>query len=168
MLRTCVKEEVEARGRQLVLFGCSRGAATTFVSLATVEEPLLASIRLVILEAPFDTVESVLVESSYTPNLQLFLLQAFTKYSGEQLSPLAACESFPLNVPVAFITSEKDTRVPRACTQRLIDRLRERGHLHLHHLELKNTGHSSMPHTDPDDTRAYLNFVNELYKLYIV
>jgi alpha-beta hydrolase superfamily lysophospholipase len=168
MLRQCVKEQVQDQGKQLVLFGCSRGASTTFISVATVEESLLASIRLVILEAPFDSVESVLAASSYTPDLQLLLLQTFTKYSCDQISPLMAADTFPLHVPVAFITSEIDTRVPRACTQRLIDRLRERGHRQVHHLALKNSGHNTMSTGDPDDVAAYVNFVNELYKLYIV
>lgn len=166
-LAKCIQEKVIAEKKQLVLFGCSRGAATTFTSVATCPAELYQHIKLVIVEAPFDTVENVLAQSSWTPNLQTTLLNELTIYRSDQLSPLEATATFPLDIPVAFITSLMDTRVPPQCTKNVIDRLKARGHSKIHHLELKKSPHSSMPIYDDDDKLVYLNFLNTLYNKYI-
>jgi len=166
-LRKAVEKDVLERGRQLVLFGCSRGAATTFTSAATCSNDLIQHVRLVILEAPFDSLQNVVEKTSWFPSLTLPLLRNFTKYDDTQLSPLDAAEQFPLHVPVAFVTSELDDRVPRECTQHIVDRLRERGHQHVHTLELRHSGHSVMPISNDEDQIAYLKFVNSLYEKYI-
>lgn len=166
-LAKCIQDKILPENKQLVLFGCSRGAATTFTSVATCPPELQQHIKLVIVEAPFDTVENVLSLSSWTPNLQSTLLNGFTIYKTDQLSPLEAAMSFPLDLPIAFITSNIDTRVPPECTQNIIDRLRNRGHQKIYHLQLKNSPHSSMSLYDEDDKLEYLNFLNNLYNKYI-
>jgi hypothetical protein len=165
-LSECIAKEILPNGKKLVLFGCSRGASTTFTSVATCAENLKSIIKLVILEAPFDTVDNVIEQSTWFPALAKAALK-LTAYSDEQMSPLTAAQLFPLEIPVAFITSVVDTRVPIQCTQNLIDVLRKRGHPNLHHLELQNSPHSSMSLADPTDQKNYLEFVNYLYSKYL-
>jgi len=165
-LDDCIAKEILPNGKKLVLFGCSRGASTTFTSVATCAENLRNHIKLVILEAPFDTVDNVIDQSAWFPALLKAALK-LTAYSDDQMSPLQAAQLFPLDVPVAFITSVVDARVPIQCTQNLINVLRERGHPNLHHLELRNSPHSSMSLADETDQKRYVEFVNSLYAKYL-
>ena len=56
---------------KLVVFGCSRGAAVTLISVSLLTPEEQEHISLVILEAPFDTVKSVLYKRSYIPWITL-------------------------------------------------------------------------------------------------
>ncbi len=169
-IRACIKENPE---KQLVLFGCSRGAATVVTSLIFLEPFEQKQIKLVIAEAPFDTVESV-VHATYYNRVFSSAIVAFGKnvalYKSDQVSPLDAVlnERFPLDVPIAFITSDIDNTVPKQNTMRLIDVLKKRNHLKMHHLELKRSPHSSMPISDPEDKESYNLFVHKLYDMYCV
>ena len=162
-----VKDFLQDKSKSKVLFGCSRGAVTTLVSVAGLPPHQQQQIGLVIVEAPFDTVPSVLSHSAWIPpSLQLLLLRTLGSYQDDQVSPLQAIEHFPLDVPIAFITSRTDARVPPKCTQCLIDRLRSRGHPNLHHLELKSSPHGTMSLDNAADQTAYLEFVENLYERY--
>ena len=169
--RTLVQQAVtDAPHKRLVLFGTSKGAATTLVSMADMPSELRAHIALVILEAPFDSVES-LVPDTYGPWLGAGVLQfltSCTSFQRNQTTPLAAADAFPLDVPVAFVTSEIDKVVPEAHTQPLIAKLHERKHPHLHELRLKHSHHHILSRSHPEDTARYLNFVNNLYEQYIL
>lgn len=159
-----IKQCIEAYpNKKIVLFGCSRGAATVVTTLANLNKDLLSHIALAIVEAPFDTVESVINASSYSPSLAMYCLRTFTKYEDEQQSPLDAVNGdFPLDVPIAFVTSKVDDRVPIENTMRLINILNEKGHKKLHHLMLENKHHSLMFMDD-----KYVQFVRGLYEIYI-
>lgn len=153
----------------VVLFGCSRGAATTMISVSQMPEELRKRISLVLLEAPFDTVPSVLEKSvccSPCAAVQLLALEHLGEYETKQFTPVDAANCFPLDIPVAFITSMVDDRVPITCTQPLIDTLRSRGHPHLHHCMLSRSGHSNMSYGNPDDQHKYELFVADLYGKY--
>lgn len=165
-IEECVKLHPD---NKIVLFGCSRGAATTIITLANLDIEILKHIKLVIVEAPFDSVENVVNSSFYFPNFILNSLKWFTKYDENQQTPLDAVnsEKFPLNVPIAFVTSEVDTTVPIDNTMNLINVLKNRNHQHLHHLNLKNSHHALMHSHNPEDVNNYLQFVNNLYELYI-
>ncbi len=169
--RSLVQQAVaDAPHKRLVLFGTSKGAATTLVSMAGMPLELRAHIALVILEAPFDAVES-LVRDTYGRWLGAGVLQfltSCTSFQRNQTSPLTAADTFPLDIPVAFVTSEIDTVVPEAHTQPLIAKLHERKHPHLHELRLKHSHHKTLSRTHPEDTARYVNFVNNLYEKYIL
>ena len=169
-LRRLLSEPVVESGKKkVVLFGCSRGAATTLTSMATLDEDEKRKIALVIAEAPFDTFPSVVHESSYFPTrLVLWCFRTLGSYRDDQLSPLAAMDEFPLDVPVAFITSKRDTRVPPVCTHRLIERLKERGHTKVHHLELEQSSHPTFPIHNANDATRYNDFLDRLYDKYVV
>ena len=152
--------------RHHVVFGTSRGASTVITGVSSLSLKLQTSIALVIAEAPFDSVASVLQKSSIFPEIQQKGLKTTTAYRDDQETPLEAIERFPLFVPIAFVTSKVDKRVPPKCTEQLIARLRERGHTMVHHLELERSHHSVMSLQDKDDVSAYCGFVNDLYGLY--
>lgn len=165
-IHECIKAHPD---KKIVLFGCSRGAATTLVTLSQLNKELLKHITLVIVEAPFDSVPNVIKSSSWFPKLTMNFLNFCTKYDEYQTSPLDAVmdDSFPLDVPIAFITSKVDTRVPIDNTLRLINVLKNKNHTKLHHLMLENSHHALMFRDNKEDQDQYLKFVNHLYDLYI-
>lgn len=172
----------ENRGRatrkKIVLFGPSRGGATTLVSVANLLPHEIQEISLVIVEAPFDTLPNVIRQSSrsskgimkFRPILDSFLLK-FAPYISSidlnQESPLQAIEKLPLDFPLAFILSKADCRVPPQCTQTLIDRLRERGHRELNVLVLETSPHPTMSIDNKADVLRYTEFINRLYDRYL-
>lgn len=156
MIKTCIEQNPD---KKIVLFGCSRGAAATLVTVANLSPDLLNHVKLVIVEAPFDSVENVLRTSSWCPNVCLFLIKTFTNYKDTQQSPLDAMKTYP-NIPTAFITSNADTRVPLENTLHLMYELKD--YTHIHHLNLESAHHATM-FKDP----KYIKFVHDLYQLYI-
>lgn len=167
-VRACIKENPK---KKVVLFGCSRGASIVLVALTKFTETDLSHIHLAIAEAPFATVPSVLSHTYPAPMVPWMLsaLEKFTNYDSRQLSPLEAVKSstFPLGLPLLFVTSKVDTTVPPEETQMLIDILRdERGHRELHHLELLKSHHCEMSLQDEDDVDLYLKKLKSLYRHY--
>ncbi len=165
-IHECVKANPS---KKIVLFGCSRGAATTLITLANLSKELLKHIALVIVEAPFDSIPSVIESSSWFPAPTMAFLKSVTKYDENQQSPLDAVSSdeFPLDIPLAFITSKVDTRVPIENTQKLIDVLKAKNHSNVYHLMLENSHHALMHSHNEQDKQNYVEFVNELYERYI-
>lgn len=151
---------------KLVVFGCSRGASVTLISVSLLTEEEQGRIALVIVEAPFDTVESVIRRRLWIPWILLKTLETAGSYSPDQLSPKEAVHTFPLTVPIAFITTKVDNIVPLACTQLLISSLVQRGHPNLHHLELETAPHAFMPINNEKDSSMYTEFVDGLYEKY--
>jgi alpha-beta hydrolase superfamily lysophospholipase len=165
-IHECIKANPS---KKIVLSGVSRGAATTLVTLANLGKDLLKHISLVIVEAPFDSVPSVVESSSWFPSLTMEFAKTVMNYDENQQSPLDAVlgDSFPLDIPLAFITSKIDNRVPIKNTLKLIDILKEKGHTKLHHLMLENSHHALMHSHNDEDKNNYIKFVNELYDIYI-
>lgn len=152
------------RTRKVVMFGCSRGGATTFYAALKLPKHLAEYVGLVIVEAPFDTLEAVTQSSSWFPKLSLRLLATVGRYTPEAYA-------FPdvthLTCPIAFITSRADTRVPQHHTLALREELNRRfPHIETPSLELKRSHHSLMSYGCPDDQDAYVRFVDQLYEKY--
>lgn len=167
-VRACIKENPK---KKIVLFGCSRGASVVLVALAKFTEVEIKHIHLAIVEAPFASVPSV-ISRTYPSCIVPWILsglEKFTSYTSRQLSPLEAVksETFPLELPLLFVTSQVDTTVPPEETLELIRVLREeRGHRELHHLELQKSHHCQMSLQDQDDVDMYLKKVQLLYRKY--
>ncbi|CUG06631.1 Hypothetical protein, putative, partial [Bodo saltans] len=122
----------EGKGRRLVLFGCSRGATTTCLSALKLTPDVAQHVGLVLLEAPFDTLQSVVHESSWTPGLIMSLIKRFGKYDGDQ-GAYELPDVTHLRCPIAFVTSAADTRVPESCTLKLMEAIRKTfPHLQIH------------------------------------
>jgi len=166
-VRQCIREHPT---KKLVLFGTSRGASVVLIALARLTAEECQHIKLVLVEAPFDTVPSV---SQYRfgrlSRLLLALLARFARYRPFQCSPLEAVDSeaFPLTLPLAFITSKVDSIVPPEHTAPLIARLKERNHAALHELVLERSHHSMMSLHNEEDQASYMAFVEALYNKYL-
>lgn len=152
---------------QLVSAGISRGALTTFVRHAKSPD---RKARLVLLEGCPDSIPNVL-EYRYgqlAADGAEWFLERFTAYkkdNARRMSPLSLAPQFPQDVPVAFVTSERDTSVPAAGTLRLVEALKMAGHKKVHLLVLKDGNHNDYL-TSKRDRRAYLDFVKQLYDTY--
>ncbi len=157
-------------GKNIVLYGVSRGASMTFLSVATLTESQRKNVKLIILEAPFDTVPNVLTQrhGSFIGSIELYLLETFGKYDSTFITPLDAVQTFPLDIPVVFITTLSDKIVHHTATQNLIDGLQKRNHPALYHLMLNRSSHTAMSleKTDDNDSEKYYHFIQNIYKLY--
>jgi len=155
-----------------ILYGVSRGAATTFRACAQRADDY-ADVRLVILEGCFDNVSHNL--KARFPTLCSFTgvhylmhetLTLITSYKKDGGSPLDDVARFPKNLPVAFITSEADDVVPAECTKELVAALVKAGHKEVYFLRLKASSHSKYMMDNEADAAAYQYFVHALYKKY--
>ncbi len=165
---SCVHDYENDNNKNVVVFGCSRGASTVFSTVALLHKVIHKHIKLVILEAPFDTVPSA-IEARFgrlSPIIE-YILETFTSYKKIQQSPLDLSLKFPLDIPVAFIMAKNDKIVPMSLTENLIKSLRDRGHEKIHTLILKNSCHVDMPLGDTQDQIEYKRFVDTLYNKYI-
>jgi len=162
------KRDRDIPSSQLVSFGISRGAATTFIRHATEPE---RKAKLVLLEGCPDSIRNVL-EYRYgqmaADGAEWFLsrLTAYDPQKARDLAPLMLVDKFPRDVPIAFVTSKRDTSVPPEGTLRLVEALRKSGHPMVHLLVLEDAGHDSYLSGSERDRRAYVDFVKELHKTY--
>jgi len=164
-IKACIKENPH---KAIVLFGASRGGATVLVTLPHLTKDEQSHIKLVIVEAPFASVSSLLYDL-WPTRIVPFLIRAleyFTQYRTTQVSPLEAVTQthFPLEIPLVFVTSAADKVVPLRNTQQLITVLQERGHPSLHHIALKHSGHSFMSIGNASDVQDYERELHTLYR----
>jgi len=159
----CVAQHSKA---PLILYGVSRGAATTFNAAAcNGYDP--KKIKLIVLEGCFDDVRSVLARRWYTKlwtSVAHNLLSRWTKHKTDGLSPIGLVNQFPENVPVAFITSAKDADVPMECTINVSNALAARGKNPVYRLALQHSSHSGYALEHEEDRSRYLTFMHSLYK----
>ena len=153
--------------RKLVLFGFSRGAATVLHTALKLPEAIASRISLVVAEAPFDTFEGVMADSSWFPSVNRALFNAIARPSDPSAYDFPP--STHLRCPIAFITSEGDTRVPPKTTQRCIDAVRANyPHIAVEHLELRKARHPVMTYSNRPDMDAYIAFMEGLYDKYVL
>lgn len=167
-IESCIRQYPQ---KKLVLFGTSRGASVLMIALGTMTQEQLERVKLVILEAPFSSYPSLLFHTypSFLVPVMLSALEKLTLFRRDQLSPLEAISShtFPVRTPLLFVTSKADRTVPPEETEQLIEMLRLKGYLELHHLQLAHSHHSRMSLDHPDDIRAYQDKLASLYKHYL-
>lgn len=153
----------------IILFGVSRGAATTFNASACNKYDM-SKVKLVVLEGCFDSV------SSAAHNSRLFLgwkklekkfiekLSSLTQFKDEGISPIKLIVDFPEQVPVIFVTSKKDIIVPMASVLNLVQGLQERGKNPVYLLVLEHSTHPKYMMDDKKDTANYRDCLHALYK----
>lgn len=146
-------------------FGFSRGAATTFNACAKYKYPKL---KLVILEACFYSIHDCFYLNKFSPLRKTFTtgLSLFTKYHDDGPSPKDSVAEFPENVPVVFITSEKDWVVPAESTMKLAHALADKGKNDVYLLVLKKSSHPNYVFSDPVDRQMYQEFIHAIYEKY--
>jgi len=161
------------RGVGDIAFGISRGAATTFSrwALDGTEGSGLRP-KLLVLEGCPDSISNVLQHrfgdflASYIESVMEIITQ-YNKTIALQLAPIALAKQFPLDLPVAFITSLRDTKVPMQGTLDLAQALRERGHPHVYLLVLQDAGHNDYYTGSSRDHQAYKTFFQNLVKTFV-
>jgi dienelactone hydrolase len=163
----------ETKRKHLVLFGVSRGATTCFYTAMKLGPEEAKHVSLVLVEAPFDTLEHVINASSALPRLLRWFFCAFCDWRGARDEAAAYdfdTHAVHLRCPVAFVLSTKDRRVPNECTQALIDRVRRELVPHVipavEVLTLQHSRHPCMAVGHKDDQDAYVAFVEDLYNRY--
>jgi hypothetical protein len=148
-----------------ILYGVSRGAATTFSAFATHHFP---KVKLVVLEGCYDSLEHV-IKTSYSGALhaQVFsALATFTSYKPHHMSPISLVERFPENVPVVFVHSRQDKRVPYQCAHMLATVLAQRGKNPVYFITLHNSTHSRYHKDNKADALYYQRCLHTIYKKY--
>lgn len=164
----------EDRQDSLVLYGVSRGTATTFCAFAKEKYP---EVKLVILEGAIDSVENILPKrvakkccTEFLTNKTASLLRSglsfFTSYRTDGISPLSCLDDYPENVPTVFITSAIDTEVPRENTENIAHALAERGKNDVYLLTLQRSSHPNYMFDDQEDRDRYESFIHAIYKKY--
>lgn len=161
-------------GAGVVGLGVSRGASAFIVWLGThPDESKIQNIRALVLESPFDSIDSVLRyvigEKLYkSPRIRAFchglVSFIFSKYDKDYITPLEAAPTVPMNIPILIICSEEDTRVPADLSKKLYDELRVTGHDEVHFVKLKQGAHGKLIEGTGSDT--YRNVVHAFYKKY--
>lgn len=151
-----------------ILFGSSKGAATTFDAYATNK---YADIKLVVLEGCFDSLENVFQERyrvipTWLSRSLYHALSYFTLHEPSGIAPIKLVDEFPKQSPVVFITSKKDTEVPSVCTKAVAQELVNAGHEQVYLLELQHSKHSTYMMDNDEDIALYLGFMHSLYKHY--
>ena len=116
----------------IVLFGMSRGAVT-IINFLGIFKPTRVSA--VVLESPydcgksiFDAVQKQLGTHVSTEKEQDVLEFIFKEYDRNGLQAIDFVNKIPHHIPMLFVCSERDQRVPFTSTQKLCHTLREAGH----------------------------------------
>lgn len=158
-------DEIHKLNSDTVLFGHSLGAATVITYLATCQ-PL--TVKAVILEAPFDTVETVVNNKagifSWTGIGSLVRGFAYPGYDSSGIKPLHCISRLNKDIPIIFIHSKKDTLIPVASSRNLYCELKKAGHTKVHLFELSQAGHNNA--TTSPDADDYQHVVHAFYKKY--
>ncbi|CBZ29906.1 conserved hypothetical protein [Leishmania mexicana MHOM/GT/2001/U1103] len=159
--------------KRLVLYGLSRGATSCFYSAMKLSQEEARHVSLILVEAPFDTLDHVINASCWIPRLTRWFVRSFNDWRGTHEEALAYDfdpTKVHLRCPIAFVMSVKDTRVPNECTQALIDRVRRELVPHVipavEVLVLKHSAHGTMAVGHKEDQDAYVAFVERLYDTY--
>lgn len=135
--------------KNLILFGVSRGAST-IINYVALHKP--GNIKALILEAPFDDMQSVvhgILKKAYlhwVPGLttlsNLTCATLFKRYSTCAIAPIDVAAQLPKHIPILLICSEQDKLVPASSTQRLYHALKDAGHAHVELLTTPTGLHS--------------------------
>lgn len=149
----------------LILWGVSRGAATTFNAFARYKYP---AVKLIILEGCFYSIDDILSHkfSQPIPTIVNSGLSLFTQYHKNGPSPGKHVEEFPVDVPVVFITSEVDNIVPCHSTEKLANALANKQKNDVYLLKLRRSSHPNYMFDDSEDRNQYETFIHAVYERY--
>jgi hypothetical protein len=155
----------ETPNSSCILWGVSRGAATTFCSMAKHQ---YQDVKLVILEGCFGKMEKVFTSllSHYPAKLVHRLVPLYYKafdHTSKQ-EPLDLVDQFPPNIPVVFITSKKDEVVPCENTIELAHALAARGKNDVYLYVLESSYHSE--YSIKTEKYKYFDFIHAIYRHY--
>lgn len=116
----------------IVLFGMSRGAVA-IISFLGIFKP--KQVSAVVLESPYDCGKSIFdaVQKQLGTNItddhgQTLLESVFKEYNRNGLQAIDFVDKIPHHIPILFVCSQQDQRVPYTSTQKLCHTLRTAGH----------------------------------------
>ena len=150
--------------KDLILYGCSRGASVAISCLAYLPEKCRGRIKLVVAEAPFDSVEHVL-ETRFSPFVRSIVKFLFklARYRASGPSPLTLVPALPREIPILIITSVKDEIVTHESSMTLYRALKEKIQ-QVHLITLKESSHSGYVSDNIDDLSHYYRELIEVYQ----
>jgi len=157
--------------KKVVLYGDSRGAATTFIFFA-LHKP--TQVGAIVLEGIFDTMPHVITHlfkySNKLPGVSAawhrLLGLCLKSYKPQGPFPLHYVDDIDLETPILLVTSLKDEVVPYQCVMRLYCKLKARGHNKVHMLVLKDAWHTHYMLDGHGEKKAYEGVVHAFYRHY--
>lgn len=173
-LQYMLRRNEQARPYNTVLMGVSRGAAATFSALAENKERY-ENVKLCVLEAPPASMPhvfkfltgSILAKPVYFFARKLGFL-GWQHKSAYSKQAIGHADEFPDDVPVVFITSQKDKLVPisgvleLACTV-AINRRNRNNTTPVYLIQLENSDHDDYS-TNPEDAARYQELLHAIYR----
>lgn len=181
-MMSCEYEQLQPK--DVVLYGVSRGAATTFAALSK-NKNLYQNIKLCILEAPPATISSVIKSYLGLIGKWLYVHKLLNALLGKKHQPkkefqaIAYAHEFPDHVPLLVVSSKNDVVVPHKSSLNLAtavaaQRIKKIQLLAgnkaeveqiqpVYFLQLDNGGHS-VSIGDPASRKRYQSVVHAIYK----
>lgn len=162
----------------IILYGVSRGAATTFSALADNQYP---NVKLCIIEGPPASI-SALFKSYFSSFLGKLLYNNFVSslflgkqhQTGKENQAMARIATFPNDVPLVIISSQKDKVVPHknsiklalgVAAKRILAQENGEEIAPVYFLQLDSAGHNQYSLSNgSNDALRYRNFIHAVYK----
>lgn len=157
--------------KNIVLCGVSRGASVILNFMARGQ---LAAVKALVLESPFDTLETVidnfLGRWALIPGLSWLSKHFFIRfglpfYNPQDVQPINVVNSIQKDVPILFVCSKRDKLVPWNATARLYKKLREQGRNNVHILICEKGSHANIL-ANKDSGVRYRNVTHAFYRHY--
>jgi predicted esterase len=168
ILAEAYDKNIRPRRRNIiVIYGFSRGAATTFNFMARkYKQQKKQCVKAVILQGCFDSIDNTM--GRLKRGFLNRMLPNFSDAHNQRQEPIHVVRDFPRDIPVLFITSERDELVPYKSTCALAHALRNSGHSNVYLLILKESPHSRYTSHNEKDTHTVECVVHAFYKKYKV
>ena len=158
----------ESPESKIVLMGMSRGASAIITFVAT-QQP--TGIKALVLEAPFDTLETILTQlkkkyehASAAEQAAIARQWNFPNYNKQGIKPINVVNKINKHIPILLIHSRQDTLIPFESSKALYTKLRQSGHKHVYLLELYYGEHARYQFSK--SALTYQQVVNAFYKKY--
>lgn len=170
------------QNKKTIIYGVSRGAATSFAALADNHQHY-QNIKLCILEAPPESMQDIIQSYLKNQSLGTAVYQNFGQYIlGAQHSTKPSAQAgghvahYPNHIPTVIISSVVDEVVPHQNTLRLALAVAAKRLLAtqqnqaevapLYFLQLDSASHNTYISRDSKDGTRYQSFIHALYKKY--
>jgi len=130
---------------QAILEGSSRGAVAGLNYLGKYQPK---NIRAAIFESPFDKLSTIVKHDAYFEFLELVLpyipYKGFPNYNPYGIQPIDVVNKIDQNLPILFICSSQDTRIPAKSTINIYKKLLESGHKNVYLLHVEHGEHATI------------------------
>ena len=179
--RVLAMQQAYPENKNTVLYGVSRGAATTFSALAAHHQQY-KNVKLCVLEAPFDSVEGIAQSMFKSQSCGSWLYKnnwirqgilGKQHHAERAAQPRGHADYYPHNVPTVIVSSITDDVVPHKNTIRLALRVairrlqaKEAGEdiSPMYFLQLDSQRHVRYCNTGTQDASRYQSFIHYLYR----